>query len=88
MDDFIFGTLATEELRLRHIRALRSGISHAQRRSPRDPLPGQAVQLTLSLAPHIPRIRPGSTGRMTAAIPPGKTELPAMAMPARSSRSP
>jgi glycosidase len=51
MDDFIFGTLATEERRLAHLRALRSGITHAQRRAPRDPLPGQAVSLELTLGP-------------------------------------
>lgn len=55
MDDFIFGTLATEELRLRHIRSLREGITHAQRRAPRDPLPGQPVSLELTLGPEHPQ---------------------------------
>ncbi len=55
MDDFIFGTLATEELRLAHIRSQRGGISHSQRRLPRDPLPGQPVSLELSLGPEHPQ---------------------------------
>lgn len=55
MDDFIFGSLATEELRLRHIRSLREGITHAQRRAPRDPLPGQPVSLELTLGPEHPQ---------------------------------
>jgi cyclomaltodextrinase len=51
MDDFIFGTLATEPLRLAHVRQERGGVSHRARRSPRDPLPGQPVQVELTLGP-------------------------------------
>ena len=54
MNDFIFGTLATDELRLAHERAVRAGISHQQVRMPRDPLPGQAVQVKLSIGPGQP----------------------------------
>ena len=51
MNDFIFGTLATDELRLAHERSIRAGIGHQNARSPRDPLPGQAVQVNLSIGP-------------------------------------
>ncbi|MFZ6030398.1 MAG: alpha-amylase family glycosyl hydrolase [Chloroflexota bacterium] len=51
MDDFIFGTLATEELRLKEYRRLRSGITHDQRRTPRAPLPGEPVTLDLTIGP-------------------------------------
>jgi cyclomaltodextrinase / maltogenic alpha-amylase / neopullulanase len=49
VDDFIFGTLATDELRLKHILTLRSGVTHNFARKPRDPLPGQEVVLELSV---------------------------------------
>jgi cyclomaltodextrinase / maltogenic alpha-amylase / neopullulanase len=51
MDDFIFGTLATEALRLAHVHKLRDGVTHRSARAPRDPLPGQPVQLELTLGP-------------------------------------
>lgn len=51
MRDFIFGTLATEELRLQHIRNLRAGVSHYQARFPLDALPGQDILLELSIGP-------------------------------------
>ena len=51
MKDFIFGTLATEELRLKHVRTLRAGVSHSHARFPRDPLPGQEITLELSIGP-------------------------------------
>ena len=51
MEDFIFGTLSTDELRLAHLKSIRGGVTHAHNRLPRDPLPGQAVQVHLSLGP-------------------------------------
>ena len=51
MDDFIFGTLASEALRLAHVRKLRGGVTHRAARSPRDPLPGQPIQLELTVGP-------------------------------------
>ena len=42
MEDFIFGTLATDALRLAHPRRLRGGITHHYARSPYAPKPGQA----------------------------------------------
>lgn len=54
MDDFIFGTLATEQLRQERQRALRSGVTHNHRRSPMDPRPGEAITLTLTAGPLQP----------------------------------
>ena len=51
MEDFIFGTLATDALRLAHARRLRGGITHHYARSPYAPKPGQAVQVELTLGP-------------------------------------
>jgi cyclomaltodextrinase len=51
MDDFIFGTLATNELRLRRELARRSGVTHLQARTPRQPRAGQPVSLQLSVGP-------------------------------------
>ena len=45
--DFIFGTLATDDLRLEAIRAERRGLLHGNRISPADPEPGQPVHLTV-----------------------------------------
>jgi cyclomaltodextrinase len=54
MKDFIFGTLATEELRIEHVRTRRAGVSHYQQRQPRDPLPGQEITVELSVGPDHP----------------------------------
>ncbi len=54
MNDFIFGTLATEALRLEHARAQLAGVTHAHALTPRDPLPGQALSVELSAGPDHP----------------------------------
>ena len=54
MKDFIFGTLATEELRFEHVRTRRAGVSHYQRQEPRDPLPGQEITVELTAGPDHP----------------------------------
>lgn len=54
MDDFIFGTLATEQLKRERVYGVRAGISHAFRRIPLDPLPAQSVRLILSVGPEQP----------------------------------
>ena len=53
MEDFVFGTLATDELKLIHHRALRRGVQHAHAISPRDPLPGQPVTLSVTIGPDL-----------------------------------
>ncbi len=54
MNDFIFGTLATEELRRARVQLLRGGVTHYVRRLPRDPKPDQAVRVQLSSGPSHP----------------------------------
>jgi cyclomaltodextrinase / maltogenic alpha-amylase / neopullulanase len=55
MEDFIFGTFSTNESRIAHVLKLHGGVTHAQVRIPRDPQPGQAVQVHLSLGPSHPQ---------------------------------
>ncbi len=54
MEDFIFGTLATDELKLFYHRVSRSGLQHAARLHPADPLPGQPVSIVVTCAPDLP----------------------------------
>ena len=51
MEDFIFGTLSTDELRIAQLRNQRGGVTHAHNRTPRDPLPDQPIQIELTLGP-------------------------------------
>jgi cyclomaltodextrinase / maltogenic alpha-amylase / neopullulanase len=46
--DFIFGTLATDELRLEALRQAERGLVHANRTDPPDPLPNQPVELLVN----------------------------------------
>lgn len=57
MEDFIFGTLATDQSRIDHLKNARGGITHAHQRSPRDPLPGQSIQIELTVGPSHPQNR-------------------------------
>jgi len=43
--DFVFGTLATDELRLAQLRAAAAGVLHAHDLEPLDPRPGDAVSV-------------------------------------------
>jgi glycosidase len=51
--DFVFGTLATDELRLAHLRAARGGVAHDHRIEPADPRPGEPVAVRVSLGPRV-----------------------------------
>ncbi|HNT23784.1 MAG TPA: glycoside hydrolase family 13 protein [Anaerolineales bacterium] len=53
-NDFVFGTLATDELRTNLVRTRRAGVTHLQARRPRDPLPGQPIELELTVGPAYP----------------------------------
>lgn len=53
MEEFIFGTLATDELKLVNHRAARRGIQHAHSITPCDPEPGQPVTLTVKVGPEL-----------------------------------
>lgn len=57
MEDFIFGTLATDESRIKHLRQTLGGVTHAHKRLPRDPQPGQPIQIFLTLGPDHPHPR-------------------------------
>ena len=54
MEDFVFGTLATDEFRTQLVRSGRAGVTHAHARCPRDPLPGQPITLELTVGPTHP----------------------------------
>jgi glycosidase len=51
--DFVFGTLATDDLRLAQMRAARSGVAHDHRLHPPDPRPGEPVAVHVLLGPRI-----------------------------------
>jgi hypothetical protein len=53
-DDFVFGTLATDTLRIAQLRAARSGVGHGQEIIPLDPRPGEAVTVRATIGPQIP----------------------------------
>ena len=54
MEDFIFGTLSSDESRFAHLRLQRGGVTHAHQRSPRDPLPDQVILFELTVGPSYP----------------------------------
>lgn len=51
--DFIFGTMATDTLRLAAIQAEGRGVHHGNRIVPADPEPGQVVTLTVSVGTEV-----------------------------------
>jgi glycosidase len=51
--DFVFGTLATDALRLAQIRAAQSGVAHAHHLDPLDPRPDDPVTVHVALGPRI-----------------------------------
>ncbi len=53
MEEFTFGTLATDELKLVHHRTARRGLQHSHDLTPADPLPGQPVTITARLGPDL-----------------------------------
>lgn len=53
MEEHIFGTYATDDLKLVHHRAMRRGIQHWNQLTPRDPAPGEPVRLTVRVGPEL-----------------------------------
>ena len=51
--DFIFGTLATDDLRLAQLRAAAVGVYHGSDIDPRDPRPGEPVRVRVTLGPLV-----------------------------------
>jgi cyclomaltodextrinase len=54
MEEHIFGTYATDDLKLVHHRAMRRGLQHWHDLEPRDPAPGEPVTLTVRVGPDLP----------------------------------
>ena len=57
MEEFTFGTLATDELKLVHHRTARRGLQHRHALDPLDPAPDQPVTITARLGPDLPADR-------------------------------
>ncbi len=57
MDDFIFGSLSSDDSRLAQLRARRGGVTHNHQRLPRDPQPGHPVWVDLTIGPTHPHPR-------------------------------
>ncbi len=53
MEDFVFGALATDDLKLVYHRAEHRGLQHNHAIEPRDPLPGEPVILTVQVGPDL-----------------------------------
>ncbi|MGC9336349.1 MAG: alpha-amylase family glycosyl hydrolase [Anaerolineae bacterium] len=53
MEEFTFGTFATDELKLVHHRAAHSGLQHGHALTPQDPQPGEPVILTVRVGPDL-----------------------------------
>lgn len=51
--DFVFGTLATDELRIAQDRATKSGVAHGHSLEPPDPRPGEPVTVHVTLGPQV-----------------------------------
>lgn len=51
MSDFIFGRMASDESHIAHLKQIYSGVSHHYEITPRDPRPGQPVQLSVTAGP-------------------------------------
>jgi len=47
MEEFIFGTIAIDDLKLAHHRTSRGGIQHAHELAPKDPKPGHPVTISV-----------------------------------------
>ena len=54
MEEFIFGTIAIDDLKLAHHRTSRGGIQHAHELAPKDPKPGHPVTISVRVAPDLP----------------------------------
>ncbi|GAB4423067.1 MAG: alpha-amylase family glycosyl hydrolase [Chloroflexi bacterium OHK40] len=51
--DFVFGTLATDELRIARLRAARHGVAHSNAIVPLDPRPGEPVTVQVTTGPDL-----------------------------------
>ena len=53
MEDFIFGTLSTDQLKLNYLRTANSGIQHRYQMNPLDPQPGEGVTIQVETGPDV-----------------------------------
>ena len=53
MEEFTFGTLATDELKLLRRRVALSGLQHERMLDPSDPQPGEAVAVTVRIGADV-----------------------------------
>jgi cyclomaltodextrinase len=51
--DFVFGTLATDDLRVAQLRLALAGIHHGHDLSPADPRPGEAIRVGVTVGPPV-----------------------------------
>lgn len=51
--DFVFGTLATDDLRLAQLKAARSGLDHGHDLTPLDPRPGEPITVRVHAGPAV-----------------------------------
>lgn len=51
--DFVFGTLATDELRLAQVRAATAGVAHGHDIAPLDPDPGEPITIRVTVGPTV-----------------------------------
>lgn len=72
MEDFIFGSLANDALRVAHERLLRGGVTHRSNRNPIDPSPGEPVRIDLTVGPAHPCDRAWVYWSMDGRDPEGK----------------
>jgi glycosidase len=54
LDDFIFGTVVADDLKLNYHRVSHSGLQHQAQRTPQDPPPDAPVRLQLRSGPDLP----------------------------------
>jgi hypothetical protein len=54
MEEFLFGTVAIDKLKIVHHRVSRTGLQHAHEILPRDPAPGEPVRVRVTVAPDLP----------------------------------
>jgi glycosidase len=76
MEDFIFGTLSTEELKLIYHGATHSGLQHAYALAPADPAPGRPTTLVVQVGPDLAAERVAGYYTTDGSDPAGERGVP------------
>ena len=74
--EFIFGTFATDELKLVHHRTARRGVQHGFALSPRDPSPGQPVTLKVQIGTDLAADAVACYYTLNGSVPAGSRGVP------------